>query len=374
MREIKEIPLSDVVELVNCLGSLDRDVALERQRLRLWIGDVLDEQKARRGDVDDYAARLLLRQRVLNERAIAWSDCVHEGTRVLDACAGPEGSLIAVTRRGGLWTGNEISQVTARYLEESGANVIVSSAERFDCEDSQFDFLAFIFALNNVQGTLNAFIEADRVLDDEGKMLICDPGPCLWQADLFLYTLLKMGVLPKELEEKLFNTKRFREDIPDFYGGDRISISHVEYTERVLGGLLGTELDLVRNGVGGIEEFVRKHYPSGAKKFAERFRRVFSEVLQARYWQYMRGVAVETGFELERMGAVSTYICKDESGWSSTPVIDVDPSSNGGDVGSLLYLFRNGRHSDSRSITCPVRGVLQNVISHLMLFKRSCAS
>lgn len=345
--------------------------ALEvRREINMRVAALMDARKGDRVDVGEYTAKMLLRQRVVNEKIIDWADMIHPGTRVLDGCAGPEGSLLAATRRGGDWTGNEIARDTAEHLKSTGAKVLLSSADRFDCADNSFDALVYVFAINNICATQNTFKEASRVLsEDSGEIVVSDPGLTFWVSDLVLHALCQDPRVPKEVVDVLGASVRFSSGIDDYYKRFP-NVKPIEYAEKTLEGLLGTDVEHALAGLPAIVDFVKKN-DNGRLDF-RKFRRVFSEVLNGQYWVYVAECAKEAGFKLDKLGIMSASRLKDSTDWNVTDVIDVNWAdlSNPRALASAIYNVRNNKHPISKEVVKPGKNVAQNVIAPVMKFSR----
>ncbi len=361
---------SSYIDEIPSFERLEPDALEIRKEMNMRVAALMDARKGDRVDVGEYTAKMLLRQRVVNEKIIDWADIVHPGTRVLDGCAGPEGSLLAAARRGGDWTGNEIARDTAEHLKSTGAKVLLSSADKFDCDDNSFDALVYIFAINNICATKNTFTEASRVLDSEGgEIVVSDPGLTFWVSDLVLYALCQDPRVPSEVLEVLGSSNRFASGIASYY--ERFpNVKPREYAEKTLEGLLGTDVEHAIAGLPAIVDFVKKSN-NGRLDF-RKLRRVFSEVLNGQYWVYVAECAKEAGFKLDKLGVLSASRLKDSMDWSVTDVQNLNwiDLSNSREIASAIYNVRNNKHPLSKEVVKPGSNVAQNVIAPVMKFSR----
>ncbi|MCL5666231.1 MAG: methyltransferase domain-containing protein [Patescibacteria group bacterium] len=327
--------------------------------------------KKERNDVEKYNAEFLFRQRVINEKVIDWSGSVHPGTAVLDACAGPEGSFLAVSRRDGKWFGNEVSLKTASYLKNTGGDVVIGSADRFAFKEGAIDLVLFIFALNNIGNTREALSEAYRVLGPEGRALISDPGETRWATDLYMYFALKNGSLPPDLAAILKKSTRFGQHIGAYY--QKYPEREEEEKHRIELYLKG----LYNLSFQEIPSIIKQIYTDAKEKAkdirASALSGYFHEELESKYWLLIVEAALSNGFKIEKLGIFSAYQTlktPEDKEWQVGGVHGIPIPSNNNEIPKLILDIRNNNHELSRDIIHPGKSMVKNVVSPVLLIKK----
>lgn len=362
-------PLSEVLH-----GLLGFPQSSEQIRLRANISDririLLNRQKRQRSDVGKYNIALKLRQDVVNERVIDWTigKEISSQSCTLDACAGPGGSFQAVTRRGGQWVGNEIAVDTARYLQSIGATVHIGSAEKLEFNDATFNSVVFIFAMNNIQATGSVMKEACRVLKPNGSVVICDPGPTKWIANLVLYGAWKGGKVPEKLYDTISHNSSFKNNIPDFYE-KYCPVDPREYASKILEGLFDLDLDAVTTILEKVHAYIITNYPDDFSP--KRLERVWSEVLNAAYWGVILNHAQQYGFLTEKVGVLSVHMPANTQNWEVSNVRELDQSGQPREMAEMIYRLRNNQHNLSGQLIHPNgQKVQSNIISPILHLRK----
>ncbi len=319
-------------------------------------------EKINRNDLDKYTAEFLFRQRAVNEKVIEWSGCVVESSSVLDACAGPEGSYLAVARRGAKWYGNEISLRTAGYLKGSGAETVIGSANAFPFKNDSMDLVVYIFALNNIEDTFGSLNEAKRVLKTNGSVLISDPGQTKWATDLYLYEAMQKDTLPPDLTSILAKSDRFKTQIPDFYS-HKSNMTSEKFVSRFLQGLYGITL-------GDIPAIMAEAKLWGAKMNASQFGREFHEIMEAKYWEHVASVAKVLNFNFKKVGVISASQRNNETDWNVGNVLDLALPETPKKLGEMVLALRNNRHPTSEEVVMPGKKCSKNIIAPAVLFEK----
>lgn len=180
--------------------------------------DLLREKVAR-DDTSAYIGDLLVRQRWVNKKIFSFSeDFLQAGATVVDACAGPEGSLLAGALHDYRWYGNEISHRFAHNLKATGgeaASVTLADFIHSPYSTGFADAVYFIFAMNNLVRHQETIREAHRITNQKGLIVIADPGPTVWIANIFLKSLCDAEGL--SMSDTLGRGRVFSEEISNFF-------------------------------------------------------------------------------------------------------------------------------------------------------------
>ncbi len=171
------------------------------------INKIMLKEKIERDDSAKYRGDLLVRQRAINNAVASTIEgLLPKNALVIDACAGPEGSVLACSIRGWKWIGNDISPRFARDLRQSGArNVVVSNFPESPYADGSTDAVLFVFALNNICNTSASAEESKRITKEHGVVAIADPGPARWISSILTHQLINN-------QDLLNTTKRYEID------------------------------------------------------------------------------------------------------------------------------------------------------------------
>lgn len=317
------------------------------------------EAKIQRDDVEKYKAEFLFRQRILNEKIVDWYGEIKPDANVFDACAGPEGSYLAVSRRGGKWLGNEISLKTAAHLKETGANTVIGTADNLPLKQESIDLVLYVFALNNIENTEGALREAFRVLKSGGSILISDPGQTMWATDLYLYEAMKQDLLPPNVKSLLEKSNRFKVEIPEYFveHPERGNLDHVVFP---LQALYGLNLQQAAEIVSAMDD------PTSLKEV----RRDFHETLEGQYWAYIFEAADKLGLQFEKLGFVSANRSTTEEGWKVGDVVDVPIPKTSTEFSEVVKAIRANKHEVSEKLVQSGSKISQNIISPVVLLKK----
>jgi ubiquinone/menaquinone biosynthesis C-methylase UbiE len=285
-----------------------------------------------RNDVERYVAEFLMRQRVVNQRVIDWAGCIKPRDKVFDACAGPEGSLLATKLKLADWIGGEYSINTARHLKQTGGNVFVGDAKAIPLKSASIDCVVYIFALNNVQGSKVALQDASRVLKSGGHVVISDPGVTRWVTDIYLGFLQNQGKLGQELSDLVGKIGKRRDEIREFLNKNP-NFKNSEYQANAIQGLFGL-------GVVDIERLANEIYSDMAKKqnsvkFDE-FSYKFRQVMNSWYWKNLLNSGMEAGLKVKKVGLLNVDQPVDHSDWKVGPITDIPNVQSGEEMQTYL--------------------------------------
>ena len=179
----------------------------------------LFREKVARDDISAYIGDLLVRQRLVNEKIFSFSEnFLQPGATVIDACAGPEGSLLAGALHAYRWYGNEISERFAQNLKANGgeaASVTLADFLHSPYRAGFADAAYFIFAMNHLVRHQETIREAHRITNQRGLIVIADPGPTVWIANIFLKSLCDAEGL--SMPNTLGRGRVFSEEISRFF-------------------------------------------------------------------------------------------------------------------------------------------------------------
>lgn len=204
------------------------------------IKEELSREKAARNDLSAYLTQHLERQRVINGHVVDFSrsEIKPNGT-IIDACAGPEGAIMAAQTCGFDYIGNDISLNLAAHLKELGASkVVISEFPHTPYKEAVADAVFFVFALNNIINTKKTLREADRLLTDGGVIVTADPGPTLWAGNILLRSILTEEMQAHAQAGKLLNKQPFRTGIPDYFEEKKNKYSLHDYSDFYRNGCL----------------------------------------------------------------------------------------------------------------------------------------
>lgn len=259
------------------------------------IESYLSSQRVKRNDVGSYVGNLLIRQRLVNETVVAFvEDQIPTKGVVIDACAGPEGSLLAASLRGYQWFGNDISSRFSHNLAQSGAQgkIVLSDFENAPFQSESADAVLFIFALNNFSNPGKAMAEAARVVRPGGIVVEAETGITKAVSNSVLFGLGKRynsWVISDVINQsKSFNgTRDFFEELP---------YSPESYAEHVIRGSLGVETDQVVSETRGLLPRFRR---STQMSF------FFYEYMQRKYFENIHQAAQRAGLNFVKVGFVA---------------------------------------------------------------------
>lgn len=196
------------------------------------IERALFQEKVSRDDTTGYCGNLLIRQRLINQAVVQFGErLLPRGSRVIDACAGPEGSLLASSLKGYKWIGNDICVRFGETLSRTGAEVVLSDFAAAPFRDGVADGVFFIFALHNISNPKSALSEAARVTNNNGVVLVADPGISIWESKIILHWLLS-----KQLNQADLNAMGLKE-IANFFAAKPYTEEDYSdfFTQRCLG-------------------------------------------------------------------------------------------------------------------------------------------
>lgn len=256
------------------------------------IEQKLFKEKVERDDTGNYIGALLVRQRLINHAVVKIAEeFLKPGDIVVDACAGPEGSLLAASLHGYSWIGNDISTKFAANLRKSGASrVVISDFSHAPYQDGFADGVFFIFALNNISQPASAIKESARITDKYGVIMIADCGPSKWVANIVLSSLFS-----KSSSSLGMNSKVFTYGIPAYFS--QKTYSQAEYADFFMENSLGLTRGELYN-----QALELLHNPTNkVKSFAFRFQ----ELVVQRYFEHIAHSAENAGFSLQKTGILA---------------------------------------------------------------------
>lgn len=251
-------------------------------------------EKLSRDDTSHYVGELLIRQRRVNHSVLAFNrEFLPTGSLVVDACAGPEGSLLPALHYQYQWVGNEISPRFARNLKRTGAdNVVISDFARPPFGGSIVDGVFFIFALNNINRPGQAIIEAGRITRKNGVIVIADPGPSVWQTNILLSRLI-----PEEMAVRFIGASCSQELASYF---DEKPYSREEYCQFFAQHSLGATDSQLREYVQAVLA------KNGQTRRGERsISFYFQQMIAARYYSHLVRQAAGSGFGIRKIGIMT---------------------------------------------------------------------
>jgi ubiquinone/menaquinone biosynthesis C-methylase UbiE len=279
---------------------------------RTDLENLFFREKQKRDDNSSYIGNLLVRQRQINHKVVSFSsEIIPTGSLVIDACAGPEGSVLASKLYGYDWVGNDISNKFADDLHKTGIDkIVVSDFSRSPFKSEIAQGVYFIFALNNINRPANAIAEAARITKNHGVITIADPGPSLWVSDILLYSLLDNS------HRNCFTGNRYNE-LENYFKNKEYSIeSYTDYfLEYVLGAGKGEMNDYV-------QDFIKKI--NGTKKSRRSLSFYFQQKVTEKYLEFQQKTADSCGFEPVKIGIMSTAFIGDKEGWQVTEIVPLD--------------------------------------------------
>lgn len=281
-----------------------------------------------RDDASRYIGELLVRQRVVNRTVLDFSqEYLSLGSFVIDACAGPEGSLLPAAIYGYQWLGNEVTQRFASNLAKSGASrVVISDFSQSPYQSKIADAVFFIFALNNINDTPNALAEAARVTHDRGIVVASDPGPTISVARMVTHSLLGAERSPIPLKGNAFER-----GVPEFFADKNFTAD--EYTDYLLERVFGVSRHELRGTALSI-------FGAAGKQSSHLY--AFHSEIVRHYFNNLQREAQKAGFKLVKSGLTATG--KKQSGeWETANPILVDPS----DWMDQLLLARRNKNSET---------------------------
>lgn len=288
------------------------------------------EEKLARDDAGTYIGDLLVRQRMINEAVVAFTQpFLPTGSRVIDACAGPEGSWLAAVRRGYHWTGNDISSKFASILNRTGAQVVLSDFSNSPFKSNSVDAVFFIFALNNICNSEMAFAEAARITTSKGIIVETEPGLSTWVTKILLHSALSQ--FPNVKHPDYLSHRKFSQPIEDYFASK--PYSETEYTDLILETTIGKR---ITDMLPFIYE-IMKCEPRGWKipfKFHEAFTKL--------YFEYVLNKSQEAGFRLIKAGALA--ITQSSQGWSVSSPVEL-ATNNWLDQLMQIRLWQRGQNS-----------------------------
>lgn len=261
------------------------------------IKQALLREKRERNDQSRYVGELLIRQREINSRVVNFAqEFLGEKARIIDACAGPEGSLLPSTLRGYRWFGNDISYKFAAHLKRTGApNIVISDFADCPYQNASFNGALFIFALNNISRTNKALSEASRLVESGGLTVVSDPGPTMWVTNILLHSLLDND----RRCSALIRNRVFAVGIPEYFASSEYTES--DYADFVVKETLGlTKKDLKKS----TRQLIREMTIGGKNLKSLPF--YFQELIVKTYFDFVHKSAERAGFTLVKAGFMST--------------------------------------------------------------------
>ena len=267
------------------------------------------QEKIDRDDTGSYIGNLLIRQRLINEAVVKFADpLIPENARVIDACAGPEGSWLASARRGYSWIGNDVSQKFAQILSRTGANVVLSDFSSAPFKDNTADAIFFIFALNNICNPDQTFAEAARITKTKGIVVDTEPGLSIWVTNILLHAAASR--YPEEGFSDYIKERPFSEEVLRHFAGK--PYTEEEYTDLIL-------RNTVNMGISDLLSIIRENYDSksGKRRISFKFHEAFTRL----YFDHILTSSQQAGFRLVKSGLLA--IAQTSSEWSVSPVVKV---------------------------------------------------
>lgn len=273
----------------------------------------LFREKVERDDSSVYVGNLLIRQRLINEAVLQFAEpFLPTGSRVVDACAGPEGSWLAAASRGYKWVGNDISFKFAKILKKTGANVVLSDFPHALFQGKIADGLFFVFALNNICNPRMAFVEAERVTKDGGIIVEAEPGLATWVTKILLHSILSR--FPNFQHIDYLNRMKFSSEVEDHFVDKPYSEN--EYTDLILERTTGkTATELLSLAESSICIGTRKH----------RVHYGFHQAITRLYFEHISAESQRAGFKLIKAGIMAMAQIPER--WEVSSAVEVSTDS-----------------------------------------------
>lgn len=251
----------------------------------------LFREKVVRDDAIKYVGDLLIRQRLVNEAVVGFGEeFLAAGSRVIDACAGPEGSWLASAKRGYRWIGNDVCLKFSETLRRTGATVVLSDFSQSPFRDGIVDGIFFIFALNNICNPIAAFHEASRMTNQNGVILEAEPGLSTWISKILLHSLLsESGSCQNYLQGRSFSS-----EIEGHFATR--SYSEHDYANLVMQQTLGKSREEMASLAQDCVE-------TTAKKSRVDYK--FHEEVIKQYFTYLEQCSKQVGFNLAKAGILA---------------------------------------------------------------------
>lgn len=279
----------------------------------LDIEKYLFHEKVQRDDASSYIGNLLIRQRLINERTFQFAEpFLPAGSLIIDACAGPEGSFLATTRRGHQWVGNDISHKFAGILKNEGASVVLSDFPNAPFCDRSADAVFFIFALNNICNPKMAFKEAARVTKDDGLAIVTEPGLSIWITKILFHSILSRIADPSVFD--YLGKRKFSTEVAAYFA-DKPFSEH-EYADFMLERTIGITANILLPKVKDTIDLTKKH----AKAYFG-----FHETLTETYFENISEQSKQAGFKMVRTGILA--VTQVTNGWEVSQIAEV-PAEN----------------------------------------------
>lgn len=277
------------------------------------IEGYLFHEKVQRDDASSYIGNLLVRQRLINERTFQFAEpFLPAGSLVIDACAGPEGSFLATTRRGHQWIGNDISHKFAGILKNEGASVVLSDFPNAPFCDRSADAVFFIFALNNICNPKMAFREAARITRNSGLAVVTEPGLSIWITKILFHSILSHTTDPSALN--YLKRRKFSAEV-EAYFADKPFSEH-EYANFMLEGTIGITADILLPKVRDTIDLTKKR----AKTYFG-----FHEALTEAYFENISEQSKQAGFKMVKTGILA--VTQTSAGWDVSQVAEIPTES-----------------------------------------------
>jgi len=287
------------------------------------IRTILDSKKIIRDDVAEYTLKVQQRQQIVNQRLVEFGNII-SGTKVLDACCWPEWSSLAVLNRWAEWYWNEISEKTYKHLINLWLNVKHWTAERLPFKNGEFDYTIYAYAINNIQATLKAFQESNRVLKENWEMLIADPWITVWLSDIILLSIAKNIKFEEfDIKKILKKSDQFENKIPKYFDLKKVDID--DYVDVLLNGLLWINRDVIINDFNVIVNYLYERYILKNKVInKDRLQNYFHKYINSIYWQNIVHSAQIVWMELDKVSFYNCYKKVWEKDWNVTEIIDIE--------------------------------------------------
>lgn len=276
------------------------------------IERALFREKVARDDSASYIGSLLVRQRLVNETVVSFGqEYLQLGGRVIDACAGPEGSWLASAKRGYEWVGNDICLKFSQILEGTGGKVVLADFAHAPFKEGVADGVFFIFALNNIYNPKAAFSEAFRITHERGVVIETEPGLSAWTSRILLHSLLTKDSNHEEYLQK----RDFSSQVVSYF--EEKPYTEHEYTDFIIRQTLGTTR-------GDLSDIARRSVASGTKKAKAHFR--FHEEVTRLYFRNMEQATQQAGFKVVKAGILAIAQGRETGTWEVSHPVQVGTS------------------------------------------------
>lgn len=289
------------------------------------VASYIRTERSERANGQRYIADFTARQRLVNEYVVdfAASD-LDPGAICIDACAGPEGSMLAATLRQYTWIGNDISGEFTRHLKQTGAeNVVMSDFAQSPFLSDSTDAVFFIFALHSVVQHDDAIRQAYRIAKVGGKAIIADPGPSMWITRIITQALIDETGIGSQFQAK----RQDNTSIASFFANKPYTLQ--EYASYYLYYSLGMSLDSL---YGVFEDITAQ-----SKKF-KHVQFAMQNLISESYYKHIISIGQSAGFDVEKIGLLPIGQGVDQFDWH----VDMPFEINVSDWGDHFYALRSG--------------------------------